>query len=304
MRVAALDLGTNTFLLLIADVVNGRIEKVLHDEVRVVRLGQGVHEHRKLHPDALARAKECFQHFASVIARHDISRTLACATSAARDVENADELISLAKKNGIPLRVISGEQEAELTFAGTIRDAQEGSIMIVDVGGGSTEYILGDKNGIRARKSIDIGSVRLTELFVSAHPIVASEMAAMTDYIRERLQVARRHVPPEPTARMVAVAGTPTTLAAVDQGRPFDYQHVDGYVLTQAKLAGWVERLAKMTVAERQALSGMDPKRADVIVAGSLILKASLEAYAAQEMEVSVRGLRYGIALAMEKGAL
>jgi exopolyphosphatase/guanosine-5'-triphosphate,3'-diphosphate pyrophosphatase len=304
VRVAALDLGTNTFILLIADVEDGRVIRVIHDEVRVVRLGQGVHESRRLHPEALARAEECFKDFAAVIARHGVERTLACATSAARDVANADALIGAAARHGIPVQVISGNQEAELTFAGTLPDALEGSILIIDVGGGSTEYILGDRHGIKARKSIDVGSVRLTELFVTSHPVLEQDMAAMEQYIRERLAAAKAVVPLAPGAKIIAVAGTPTTVAAVDQGRPFDYEHVHGYVLTRETLSRWVRKFKSMTVAERQALSGMDPKRADVIVAGSLILDCSLREYGAGEMEVSVRGLRYGIASAVERGQL
>jgi exopolyphosphatase/guanosine-5'-triphosphate,3'-diphosphate pyrophosphatase len=263
-----------------------------------------VHENRRLHPEALERARETFQHFSEIIARHSVDRVLACATSAARDVTNADELIAIAGRYEIPIQIISGNQEAELTFAGTIPDDLVGTILIIDVGGGSTECILGDRNGIKARKSIDVGAVRLTEACVTAHPISDGEMTKMANYIEERLREAARSVPPDPDAKIIAVAGTPTTLAAVDQCRPFDYQKVHGYRLTREAIQNWIQRFKAMTVAERQALSGMDPKRADVIVAGSLILNLSLASYGQCEMEVSVRGLRYGIARAMEQNNL
>jgi exopolyphosphatase/guanosine-5'-triphosphate,3'-diphosphate pyrophosphatase len=304
MRVAALDFGTNTFILLVAEVNDGKIDQVLHDEVRVVRLGQGVHDNRRLHPEALARAEECLKDFSATIDRFVVDRALACATSAARDVSNGHELISLAAKYRIPVSIISGEREAELTFWGTIPDDLAEPVVIVDVGGGSTEYIHGDEHGIKARRSIDVGSVRLTEMFVRAHPVEPVAMKAMAAYIEERLHAIKTQIRVESPTKLIAVAGTPTTLAAVDQGLPFDYERVDGYCLTAAALRKWVQTFAAMTVAERQALSGMDPKRADVIVAGSLILMLSCETFQANAMEVSVRGLRYGIAKALSQGEL
>lgn len=296
MRVAALDLGTNTFILLVADVVDGRIENVIHDEVRVVRLGQGVHGSGRLHPEALQRAEECLRDFKAVIDRSGVERTLACATSAARDAENREELIGLGSRYGIPIRTISGEQEAEFTFWGTIRDDLHGPVVIIDVGGGSTEFILGDRSGPIARKSVDIGSVRLTEMFVSGHPVSASDMMKLFSHIQEKLRDIHAAFPAPAASKLLAVAGTPTTLAAIDIGSGFDAARIDGYILPLAKIRDWIQRLAAMTVAERQALAGMEPKRADVIVAGGLVLMLSCQCFNAREVEVSVRGLRYGIA--------
>lgn len=297
MKVAALDLGTNTFILLIAEVREGRIEKVLHDEVRIVRLGQGVHQSRRFHPEALERAEACFKDFSQVIRKYDVSRTLACATSAARDVQNGQDLIDIAARHGIPVEIISGEQEAEYTFTGTLRGELEAPAMIVDTGGGSTEYILGEGSKIVARKSLDIGSVRLTEMFVTQHPIAPSEIKKMTSYIDEQLKLAKSALPSRASgAKLIAVAGTPTTLAAIDQGLPFETERVDGYRIPVERIEAWAKRLAAMKVEERQHLAGMEPKRADVIVAGALILMQSARAFAAKEIEVSTRGLRYGVA--------
>jgi exopolyphosphatase/guanosine-5'-triphosphate,3'-diphosphate pyrophosphatase len=302
MRVAALDLGTNTFLLLIADVIDGQIKKVVHDEVRVIRLGQGVHQSREFHPDALARAESCFKDFSATIKKHGTAKVLACATSAARDVKNADKLVALALSENIPLKVISGEKEAEYTFSGTLRAPLTAPAIIVDTGGGSTEYILGDQSGLVARKSLDIGSVRLTELFISKHPVIDHEMAEMTSYIIESLKSAKSSLPPVKKFKMIAVAGTPTTLATLDQGLPFESDRVDGYKLSIDRVEYWVRRLADMTVEQRQALAGMEPKRADVLVAGALILLLSMREFGASELEVSTRGLRYGVAKALGEG--
>lgn len=296
MKVAALDYGTNTFLLLIAEVEGGRVSKVLHDEAKVVRLGQGVHETRRLHPEALARVEQCLGSFSRTIAGHKADRVLACATSAARDVSNAHELIEMSLRYGIPVEVISGEREAELTFWGTIQGQPQGPVLIVDVGGGSTEFIFGDHAGLAMRKSIDVGSVRLSEIFVHSHPIDAMSLAKMTGYVQERISAIRPLFPFEEAPRMVAVAGTPTTLAAVEQSHEFESDRVHGHRLTLSSLRSWVQRLSGMTVSERQALAGMDPKRADVIPAGALILMLAAQSFQAKEMEVSVRGLRYGVA--------
>ena len=296
MKVAAIDLGTNTFLLLIAEVTGGRIDHVLHDEARVIRLGQGVNQSRRLHPEALARAEECFKDFAHTIQSFGADIVRAAATSAARDVVNGSELIELGARYGISIDIISGEQEAELTFLGTIKDNEKSPVVIIDTGGGSTEYILGDQKGLIARTSLDIGSVRLTEMFVTRHPIESEEMVKMSAYVQERVLALRSQFPVKVGTRLIAVAGTPTTLAAVDQGLAFESHRVDGHILTLAKTRQFVQRLSAMTVVERQSLAGMEPKRADVIVAGALILMLSCQALGANQMEVSVRGLRYGLA--------
>src|SRR5690606_4379765 len=148
---------------------------VLHDEARVVRLGQDVNQTRRFHPDALARANECLKDYSSIIRSYGVERVLGCATSAARDVENREALLKIGAENDIPIKISSGEREAELTFLGTIPDEMTTPIQIIDIGGGSTEFVLGDKSGIISRMSLDIGSVRLTEKFISRHPIPADE---------------------------------------------------------------------------------------------------------------------------------
>jgi exopolyphosphatase/guanosine-5'-triphosphate,3'-diphosphate pyrophosphatase len=297
VRVAALDFGTNTCLLLIADVSKeGVIENVVHDDAHVVRLGQGVAKTKRFHPEALQRAEHTFREFARTINSSNVDRTLACATSASRDVANKQELIDLAAKYKIPVEIISGEEEAELTFKGTIDDAQGEPIAIIDVGGGSTEFIFGDANGIKFRTSLDIGSVRLTEKHITEHPVPAEQLEKVRQHIAEELKALKGQFDIPTGTRVIAVAGTPTTLAAMDQGFAFDSKRVQGHSLTNERLKYWLERLADMGVQERRAITGMDSKRADVIVAGTLILLMSSEALGARQLEVSVKGLRYGVA--------
>jgi exopolyphosphatase/guanosine-5'-triphosphate,3'-diphosphate pyrophosphatase len=301
MRVAAIDLGTNTLLCLIADVRNQKIEKVISDKVQVVRLGQGVHENRKFHPEALARADKCLKEFSEEISKHKVDKIVACATSAARDVKNAHELIEIGQKYGINIEIISGEREAECTFWGTVGRDVKGSVGIIDVGGGSTEFMVGDAKGIAKKVSVDVGSVRLTELFISKHPVPAPELQKVRSYINDKLKIIETNFSGLKFQKVIAVAGTPTTIAAIDMGKPFDAKSVHGYKLSLAKLDDWTQRLAQMTVEERQKISGMDPKRADVIVAGAAVLSEGCKALKTNELEVSIQGLRYGIALLAEE---
>ncbi len=308
MRVATLDLGTNTFLCLICEVEDGNIQTVLEDQVRVVRLGQDVNKTRKLHPDALKRAEECFKEFAKLISNYRPDRVLAFATSAARDVQNANELFELGKRFSIPIQVISGEQEAECTFVGTIDSELKKPVAIVDVGGGSTEFIIGDSEGIKFRTSLDIGSVRLTERFITEHPIKDDELKNLEQHLTAETSTLKSILDQLPSelkpTKVIAVAGTPTTLATIDMKLPFEGEKVHGYLLSLSSIKAWAEKLRLMSVEERQGLAGMEPKRADVIVAGALTLLHSCEVFEREDVEVSIRGLRYGIAKLMSQGAL
>jgi exopolyphosphatase/guanosine-5'-triphosphate,3'-diphosphate pyrophosphatase len=298
MLVAALDLGSNTSLVLVAEVENGALKRVLHDETTITRMGQGVHANRMLHPEALARLDDCFAHYSQVIRKLNCEKVIAVATSAARDVANGEELIKLGAKHGIPIHIISGQREASLTFQGAICDRPSGEgLVVVDVGGGSTE-IISKQNGTAAGKSVDVGSVRLTELFVHSDPIKPLELEAVEAYAAAAF--AKASLPGGEFREAVAVAGTPTTLAALDQKIEFSEDKIHGYKMPAAQVDKWIAKLATLDVRERQALPGMQPKRADVIVPGTVILRAALRALKMDQMTVSTRGVRYGVALEWE----
>lgn len=317
IRVAGIDLGTNTCLCLIADIQLTRQSsnaesrfiitsvKVVRDEVRVVRLGQGVNATRQFHPEALARAEEAFKEFQGYIRDANCEHVLAVATSAARDATDSHLLIELGRKYGIPIEIISGEKEAELTFAGAIEPSWQGLTAVIDVGGGSTEIILGDQGGIRGRASADVGAVRLTEAFVTAHPIAEDELKRITSRVREALRDAKSKILKtmssagahfENVQQVIGVAGTPTTLAAIDLGHAFESEVVHGHKFQRTAIEAWTTRLAAMTIQERQKLAGMEPKRADVIVAGAICVSEAMHVLDKTEVKVSVRGLRYGVA--------
>lgn len=325
-RIAALDLGTNTFLCLIADVERLSdnsiiIRQVIRDEVRIVRLGQGVDATKALHPDALLRADACFKEFSEFIKAANVEKVVAAATSATRDASNGQELVKLAARYGIPIQVISGEREAELTFLGAIEPHWKGLTAVIDVGGGSTEVIIGDQKGILIRFSADVGSVRLTEKFITKHPIPQSEFNEVEYLVRRKLFEGLKSsleqfnsrvepskngsFPPEVPLgldelrsrieNVVAVAGTPTTLAAVILGQPFTADSIHGFRLPLLELTRLINDLAAKSIEQRQAMGGMEPKRADVIVAGAVCLKEAAQLLGTKDLEVSIRGLRYGV---------
>lgn len=298
MRVAALDLGSNTSLLLIAEMDGARMKRVLHDETTITKMGQGVHANRRFHPEALARLDVCFASYSKTIREFKCDKVVAVATSAARDVSNGEALLDLGKKHGIPIHIISGDKEAQLTFKGALcdRESMDG-IAVIDVGGGSTE-IISEQAGVPKGTSVDVGSVRLTELFVKNEIVPENEMRDVRDYCAKAFAAAP--LPRGPFREVVAVAGTPTTLAAVDQNQDFSEEIVHGYKLKLATVEDWIAKLSRMTVADREKLRGMQPKRADVIVTGSLILATAIRALAKNEATVSTRGVRYGVALAWQ----
>lgn len=297
MRVASLDFGSNTTLLLIAEVQGGKITEILSDETRVTKMGQGVHQSKRFHPDALKRIESALSDYKSIIEKLQPERVKAVATSAARDVENSDELFAMATRYGIPLEIISGSEEAELTYLGAFSDKEERPhSCVIDVGGGSTELIYRQEQNQKVTgQSINVGSVRLMDLFGEKDPLPDPDFKLMREYVRERLN------PTWPKLNFksaVAVAGTPTILAAMElELESFDPEKIDGYILKKEVLKSWMERLQKMSLAEREKVKGLPPLRADVIVAGCVILFEFLDHIGLNEMEVSVRGVRYGLAL-------
>ncbi|RYZ77311.1 MAG: Ppx/GppA family phosphatase, partial [Proteobacteria bacterium] len=189
MKVAALDLGSNSFLCLIVEGDTREIRTVLSDQVKVVRLGQGVGQSGVFHADALARAKNCLTEFKKVIDQHKVDRILAMATSAARDAKNGDDLLKIGHDLGIPIEIIPGSDEARITFSGATEGElhNDRHVAVIDVGGGSTEIIVGNQSGIQFARSLDVGAVRLTERFISQQPVPAQEREDSEKFIDEQI---------------------------------------------------------------------------------------------------------------------
>jgi exopolyphosphatase/guanosine-5'-triphosphate,3'-diphosphate pyrophosphatase len=293
--VAAIDCGTNTIKLMVADLPAGT---VLEREARVVRLGQDVDRTGRLGDEALARTFAAIDEYALAIGRHPVERIRFCATSASRDASNADVFAAgIRERLGVDLEVVAGHEEARLAFDGAVRnlrDAPEVPVLVIDIGGGSTELILGD-TAPTAENSMDIGSVRMHERHLHSDPPTAAEIKSATADIDAHLDA--QPVPVEHAATVVGVAGTITTVAAMVLDLPaYDREAIDQAVLPAAGVHEATARLLAMTVEERRALPFMHPGRADVIGAGALVLDRALRRTRSGSLLVSESDILDGIA--------
>jgi exopolyphosphatase/guanosine-5'-triphosphate,3'-diphosphate pyrophosphatase len=300
-RVAAVDCGTNTIKLLVADLDRDTgTERELVREMRMVRLGQDVDRTGRFADEALERAFAAIDEYAAVVEAHDVEAIRFCATSAARDAANGDQFATgVEARLGVRPEVVTGAEEAQLSYDGATRglaDGLPGPYLVVDIGGGSTELILGDGHGhVRAAQSLDIGSVRMTERYLRDDPPTRDEIAAAASDISAA--VAASDVPLAEARTAIGVAGTITTVAAGVLGlEEYDRAAIDGARLSVADVDALTERLLAMTVAERKALGYMHPGRADVIGAGALILDEVLRRTTVDTLLVSEADILDGIA--------
>jgi exopolyphosphatase / guanosine-5'-triphosphate,3'-diphosphate pyrophosphatase len=284
MRVAAIDLGTNTTRLLVADVEDGRVEDVVR-RTKITRLGEGVDSRRRLLPVAVARVRNCLSDYRRELESLGAERALAVATSAVRDAENGEAFLGEVEWSyGFKTRLLDGDEEAELTLRGT--GAKDGTL-VVDIGGGSTELI-----GAGFHASVDVGAVRLTERSLPSDPPTEDELANAAAAVRELLPDG-----PKPE-HAVGVAGTITTLAALDLGLDeYDSERVHGHRLGAEGVERQLRRLAAMPLSERREVPALEPERAPVIVAGAVILREVLDRLGVDEIEASERDILHGIAL-------
>jgi len=288
-RVGVVDLGTNSTRLLVADVEDGAVHEV-ECRLTITRLGEGVDERRILLPTALARVRNTLTDYRRVLEASGAERTLAVATSAVREAENGEAFLGeIEWSYGFDTRLLSGDEEARLTFRGVAagRELAPGTV-VVDVGGGSTELVLENWH-----RSVELGCVRLTERFLRSDPPTADELDACREHVRGLL-------PPEPRpAHAVGVAGTVTTLAVLSLGLDEeDPALVHGHRLETAWIDGETRRLSALSISELRQIRGLHPDRAPVIVAGALVVAASLRHFGLTELEVSEHDLLHGAALA------
>lgn len=296
--VAAIDCGTNTIKLLVGDLEQD--PEGVRRESRMVRLGQGVDATGRLAPDALARTYGAIDEYAAIIADAGVERIRFCATSATRDAENAEEFrAGVRQRLGIEPEVLAGPEEARLAFAGAVRglaDVLTDPVLVIDIGGGSTELILGRAgSGPDQEHSMNLGSVRLTERHLRSDPPSAVEIAACVADIDAMLDASP--VSPAAAATVVGVAGTITQIAAgVLDLAAYDRAAIDQVVLLAADIDAYVERLVAMTVQERTALTYMHPGRADVIGGGGLILRRILRRTTQSTVTIAETDILDGIA--------
>ena len=326
-RIAAVDIGTNTVLLLVAELGDNGDIRAVHEQATITRLGESVDRTRALSPAAIARTNECLGRYAQIATALGAERIAVVGTSAMRDAAQGDLVRDhIARVFGVPARILSGQDEARLTFLGAM---SHGGIdraiggggggecpVAFDVGGGSTEVVRGRRLGgsraqIEYAESFDVGSVRLTERHVRSDPPTPGEISeiarnAAAEFARIPAEIC--HVQSEPSAERlvpIGLAGTMTTLASVALGLPrFDPAALEGATLSVGALRATINHLASLPLETRRALPQMVPERADVIVAGGIIALAILDRIGAssgdvdaQRVRISDRGVRWGLAV-------
>lgn len=303
-RVAAIDCGTNTLRLLIADIAPGSSRPVRQvvRQMRTVRLGEGVEATGRFAAAALERTHRALSEYADLIAAHDVERTRMVATSATRDAANRQELFDLASSTvGVQPEVISGDQEGRLTFGGVLSGlAVRGRTVVVDIGGGSTEIFVGDEHGVDRGISIDIGVVRLTERHVHDDPPPADQLSRVERDATDAVAGALAQIGQPDAETVIGVAGTATTAAALAHRMPgYDPTRIHGLRTPYADLVAVREWAGGVTTAERAAHPAMHPGRAGVFPAGMVILQTVMSALGAHELTVSESDILDGIALSI-----
>ena len=301
MRVAAIDCGTNSIRLLIADIDGNNFREIVRD-MEIVRLGQGVDQTGQFHPDAIARTLAAVDKFAAEIAKRGVEKIRFCATSATRDATNRHLFVDgVRERLGIELEVISGDEEAALSFAGAIKDLDpsNGPFLVVDIGGGSTEFVFGTAT-VEAARSVNIGCVRMSERHFASDPATPDQIEAARTDIQAAIAQAAAVVPITKAKPLVAVAGTATTVAAA----ALELTEYDRYAIHLSRISAQqthdaATMFATKTREQRISLGYMHPGRVDVIAAGSLVLSEIMKATGATEFVASESDILDGMAFSL-----
>ena len=298
MTVAGIDIGTNTILMVIADVHEDGSITVLEDHHRIPRLGEGVDASHMISEEATGRAAAVLREYRQILARHGHPPVVCVGTSALRDAHNQDDVLwELNEALEELVRVIDGETEARLTFLGTVGSSQEAAT-VCDIGGGSTELVSGAGGQIEQRVSLQIGCVRLAERWTLPGPVDEEHRRGLREDVRSAITASDFDVAQSGT-RMIAVAGTPVALAMLDLGlNSVDPSLIEHHQLSTSTVARLRDRLLSLDQDSLQALPGIDPRRADILPAGAAILFETMNMLGFPEVEVSTHGLRFGAALA------
>jgi exopolyphosphatase/guanosine-5'-triphosphate,3'-diphosphate pyrophosphatase len=298
MRVAAIDCGTNSIRLLIADIEGSQFREI-YRTMEIVRLGQGVDQNKAFHPDAIARTLAAVDLFAQEISKRGVEKIRFCATSATRDATNRELFIGGVKERlGIEPEVISGDEEARLSFIGATKEfaTTDGPFLVVDIGGGSTEFVYGHSD-VEFAKSVNIGCVRMTERNIHSDPPTAEEIENARRDIQEAIAVAASVVPITKAKTLIAVAGTATSVAA----SALELKEYDRHIIHLARVSAEqthhvAHTFAGMNAEQRSHVGFLHPGRADVFAAGSLVLSEIMKATGAKEFVASEADILDGIA--------
>ena len=299
-RSAFIDIGTNAILCLIVEIGDGGQFSVLEDLAEIPRLGEGVDQTKRIGAAGEQRSTEVLEGYLSQCRSLGVEEIFAVGTSALRDARNSGEVLArLGARLGFEIRVISGEEEAAYSFLSVQRGlslaGQE--LLVIDVGGGSTEFIRGDDSGMTEALSVDLGAVRLTERLLRSDPVKPEEYEGMVALIdRELAPLCARWRKSGSSLTLVGIAGTFTTLAAVEKKLTrYSHSEVHGSRLTLAEVRRQARLFREQTIDERKKVPGLEPKRADVILAGACLIERIMTFFHTQDVIVSDQGVRYGL---------
>jgi exopolyphosphatase/guanosine-5'-triphosphate,3'-diphosphate pyrophosphatase len=306
MRLAAFDVGTNSTRLLVAEVEDGRIAKQLDREMVITRLGKGVDATRRFDSGALRRTLAVLGEYAAICDRFRVGpeQRRLVATSATRDVANREELLDGVRRLvGVEAEVLTGQQEAAACYLGATADLDgDARTLVFDIGGGSTELIIGNREP-QAAVSLDIGCVRLFERYLHSDPPTGEQVGALRADVRGQLEQVRAVLDPASATRVVGVAGTVTTVAALTLNLDrYDPERIHHAVMEAPRIAATVRRLCSLTVAQRATLPVMAPGREDVIVAGALVLDELCRTFRFAQVIASETDILDGVLLELASG--
>ena len=298
-RVAVVDVGTHSILYLLAEIDAKREVVSVYQEIQSVRLGRNVDNVGTIQGEVLSEALQVLKHYRELASKQEAEQIVVVGTQVFRTAKNEETVReAIQRETGLNLLILTEKEEAEWSYQGAVygRDL-EGPTSVGDIGGGSTEIILSDGDKIVDFESIRLGAVGLTEKFIHHDPPLQTECGSMEEHVLSSLEEVTNSLL-KPGKRLVGVGGTVTTLAALDlRLKKYDPDRVDGYSMRYSNIEDMTDRMKRIPLAERKNLLKLDPKRADIILAGATVLKACMASGGFEEVIVSDRGLRFGIAL-------
>ncbi|OPZ63181.1 MAG: Guanosine-5'-triphosphate,3'-diphosphate pyrophosphatase [Firmicutes bacterium ADurb.Bin506] len=293
---AVIDIGTNSIKLFVAELGADGVLRSIADTNNIARLGEGMGDTGMLQPEAMARNAEAVAEFAELARAKGASEVIAVGTMALRTAKNTPEFVAAVRaRAGIDVQVIPGEQEAELAYLAVLSGlgAYGGALVICDVGGGSSEFVFGQGDAVTRRFSINLGAVKVTERFLKSDPPSTAQIDDAVAFIMGELEAG--DVSGE-ASRLVGIGGTVTSMGAVKlEMAEYDADRIQGAVLTAADIDGLIEMFSSMPLAERKKITGLQPKRAEVIIGGACIIKCIMRRLNLSELVMSDRGLRHGL---------
>ncbi|SMP16966.1 exopolyphosphatase / guanosine-5'-triphosphate,3'-diphosphate pyrophosphatase [Desulfurobacterium pacificum] len=298
MRLATIDIGTNSTRLLISESdERGKIKQLLKLG-RVTRLGKGVKKTGRLSKESIEKTIVALKEFKQVIEQYKVDKVIVATTEAARLAENADEFLNRVRELGFEIEILSDKEEAELVFKANVLSFNvHGRAMTVDLGGGSTEIVYGTPNKIEYLESLKFGVVTLYEEFLKSDPPTEEELSQLESFIREKLLEVKKYIK-EPDFEVFAVGGTITSVVAMEEEMEvYKPEIVHGYRVTKAMVEKWYKKLISLTESERKKVKGLEENRSDVIIPGLAFFKVFCEVFNKESLTVSEHGLLYGLAL-------